>query len=346
MGACTCAEAQFDNNLAVNLSDFELKYPIGRGGFGRVWRVTSKKSGEKYAMKEMRKDLVVSRRSVPSIMNERRLLGILKHPLIVNLHFAFQDLKHLYLVVDLMSGGDFRYYMIRKPEIPEPNLKFLSACLLIGFEYLHSNNIVHRDIKPENLVFDQKGYVHITDFGIARMTNVDNTNITSGTPGYMAPEVLCGQNHGAGVDYFALGALLYECILHFRPYVGKSRKEIRDAVLARQASLKPSQCEGFSPALIDFVNKLIQRIPENRLGFHGVEEVKNHEVFNGFEWDKLIRKEVESPFKFDSEANFDYEHVNKKWSVIDEKVSNLNSQKLFAGYLYDGSIFMQKSQES
>jgi serum/glucocorticoid-regulated kinase 2 len=339
MGTCACAETQFDSSLAVNLSEFEIKYAIGRGGFGRVWRVTHKKTGQVYAMKEMRKDLVVSRRSVPSIMNERRLLGILKHPLIVNLHFAFQDMNNLFLVVDLMSGGDFRFYMIRKPDFDEGQLRFFAACLLSGFEYLHTNNIVHRDIKPENLVLDQKGYVHITDFGIARMTNSDNSNVTSGTPGYMAPEVLCAQDHRAPVDYFALGVILFEAAIHFRPYGGKVRKEIRDAVLAKQVQMKPCQVPHLSVDMVEFINQLIQRRPENRLGFKGVEEVKSHKVFEGFQWDQLLRKELESPFKFESESNFDYEHVTKQWDTVEEKITPLNSQKLFAGYLYDGSMF-------
>ncbi len=80
-------------------------------------------------------------------------------------------------------------------------------------EYLHSNGILHRDIKPENLVFDSKGYVRITDLGIARVWKEDNANETSGTPGYMAPEVMCKQNHGVAVDYYAVGVLTYELMM-------------------------------------------------------------------------------------------------------------------------------------
>jgi len=78
---------------------------------------------------------------------------------------------------------------------------------------LHSNGILHRDIKPENLVFDSKGYVRITDLGIARVWKEDNANETSGTPGYMAPEVMCKQNHGVAVDYYAVGVLTYELMM-------------------------------------------------------------------------------------------------------------------------------------
>ena len=129
------------------------------------------------------------------------------------------------------------------------------GCMILCLEYLHSKSILHRDIKPENLVFDEEGNIHIyqnlgymkvTDLGIARVWNPDNAKDTSGTPGYMgnkyiyyhqikiAPEVMCRQNHGVAVDYFAMGVIGYECMYGKRPYVGKTRKEIRDHILSKQ----------------------------------------------------------------------------------------------------------------
>jgi len=90
--------------------------------------------------------------------------------------------------------------------------------MLVGLEYLHLNNILHRDIKPENIVLQNNGYLRITDLGIARYRRKDNASDTSGTPGYMAPEVMCRQNHGFGVDYYAVGVIAYECMMGRRPY--------------------------------------------------------------------------------------------------------------------------------
>ena len=124
-------------------------------------------------------------------------------------------------------------------------------------EYIHSNEIIHRDIKPENLIFDSDGYLRITDFGIAKVWMPENLQDTSGTPGYMAPEVMCRQNHGIAADYFALGVIAYECMLGRRPYQGKTRKEIRDQILAKQALVKPQELpEGWSVDSIDFTNKV------------------------------------------------------------------------------------------
>jgi serum/glucocorticoid-regulated kinase 2 len=81
---------------------------------------------------------------------------------------------------------------------------------VLALEYIHDNNIIHRDIKPENLVLDERGYVRITDFGVAKLCERENSAETSGTPGYMSPEVMCGQNHTIAVDYFALGVMGFE----------------------------------------------------------------------------------------------------------------------------------------
>ena len=120
-------------------------------------------------MKEMQKLRVISKRSVHSVMNERKILEILRNSFIVNMHFAFQDRENLYLVLDLKNGGDLRYQLSKAKRFSEVQAKFFIACIVTGLEYIHSNGILHRDIKPENLVFDEKGYLHITDFGIARI---------------------------------------------------------------------------------------------------------------------------------------------------------------------------------
>lgn len=112
------------------------------------------------------------------------------------------------------------------------------ANMIIGLEYLHRNKIIHRDMKPENMVFDSEGYLRITDMGISRELREDNHQDTSGTPGYMSPEVICRKNHSYAADYFALGVMGYEFMLGRRPYVGKNRKEIRDQILAKQAMIK------------------------------------------------------------------------------------------------------------
>ena len=129
-----------------------------------------------------------------------------------------------------MSGGDLRYHICCRKRFSEEETRFFIGCIFLGLEYLHSVNIIHRDIKPENLVLDSEGrpmfylgYLRITDFGIAKEVRPDNSADTSGTPGYMAPEVMARQNHCFAVDYYALGVIAYELMIGRRPYPGRSR---------------------------------------------------------------------------------------------------------------------------
>ena len=351
MGNCATSGDGYDPTVTLTKSHFNLICCIGKGGFGKVWRVQHRSSKQIFAMKEMHKGRVINKRSVSSVMNERKLLAVLKHPFIVNMQYAFQDHDNLFLVMDLMPGGDLRFHIGRMKAFSEDQTKFFVSCVLTGLEYLHLNNVIHRDIKPENLVLDCKGYVRITDFGIARVTKSDNSYDTSGTPGYMAPEVMCKQSHGIAVDYFALGVLVYEFMMGRRPYNGRSRKEIRDAVVARQVQLRKTDIpDGWSVEAADFVNKLLWRKASNRLGFNGPHEVKNHAWLRDVQWQKIFEKTVDSPFKPETGDNFDYRIALQEWKDEDEldssQLQDTSVQELFDGYFFDvNRVQMAKPRE-
>jgi serine/threonine protein kinase len=213
------------------------------------------------------------------------------------MHYAFQDKCSLYIVTDLIEAGDLRYHMRSRKTFTEKEAKFLIACVIAGLEYMHANGVLHRDIKPENILMGEDGYCRITDMGISKMWAPDNANDTSGTPGYMAPEIMCRQNHSWAVDFYALGIIAYELMIGKRPYTGKDRKEIRDNVLKEQASIKKAMIpEGWSIEAADFINKLIQRKPANRIGLNGSEELKQHVWLKDFDWDALLEKRMEPAF--------------------------------------------------
>lgn len=130
---------------------------IGKGGFGKVWKVEDKKTGHFFALKEMSKAVILTKKSMESVINERELLTQLKHKFIVCMHQAFQDRENLYLVMELMTGGDLRYHICKKHRFTEQQTRFFAACIFSGLEFLHSKRVIHRDIKPENLVLDDKG---------------------------------------------------------------------------------------------------------------------------------------------------------------------------------------------
>ena len=346
MGNCNFRSETSETNsskvyLALSSNLFKINYAIGKGGFGKVWRVEHKRTKVNFALKEMEKTRIINKRSVLSVMNERRLLAMIRHPFIVNMQFAYQDREKLYLVMDLMPGGDLRYHIGKQRRFTEQQTRFFICCILCSLEYLHENAIIHRDIKPENLVLDYKGYVHLTDFGIARIWQPENKHETSGTPGYMAPEVICRQNHSYVSDYFALGVIVYEFMNGKRPYQGKSRKDIRDSILAKQVQIKPQDLPaGWSVEVCDFVNRLLQRKPHNRIGYSGIKEIKDHPWLTGVNWEALIQKKLPAPFIPITKDNFDQKQVNSEWQDEGEPVdlTLVSVQNLFAGYYYDASL--------
>ena len=317
----------FNTPSKITRNLFDFKYVIGRGGFGKVWKVAYKKTNNFYALKEMSKVKIIDKKSERSIMSERTLLSKLHHPFIVNMICAFQDYSYLYLVMDLLVGGDLRYHHCRCRKFSEEQTKFFMACIILALEYLHSHKVLHRDLKPENLVCDDKGYIRLTDFGVAKRYHSDNADETSGTPGYMSPEVLCAQNHAYPVDYFALGVIGYEFMLGFRPYQGKSRKEIKQAVLGKQVQIKGHEIPiGWSYEGADLINRLIQRKVSHRIGYGGISEIKAHPWFKGFDWEALYEKRMISPFVPKRGDNFD-----RSYCESEEKIGNETYER-YRGY--------------
>ena len=270
----------------------------------------------------MSKVKIIDRRSEISIMSERNLLSKLNHPFIVNMYFAFQDFCNLYLVMDLLTGGDLRYHIAHQKTFSEIQTKFFISNMLLALEYIHSQNIIHRDIKPENLVLESTGYLRITDFGVAKINEIDNSSETSGTPGYMAPEVILVQNHSFPSDFFALGIIGYEFMLGYRPYLGRGRKEIKHLIISKQAKLNIDEIpEDWSDESRDFINLLLQRKPKNRLGFNGVKEIKDHPWMNDINWELLIQKKLDAPYVPPShKENFDKKYCEGEDNVGEETI--------------------------
>lgn len=124
-----------EENMSKN--SFQILFPIGKGGFGKVWKVRCKRTGEIYAMKEMQKAKIINKKSVNSVMNERNLLAGLHHPFLVNMKSSFQDRENLYLVMDYLNGGDLRYHIGCRSKFTQQQTKFFLANIIISLQYLH-----------------------------------------------------------------------------------------------------------------------------------------------------------------------------------------------------------------
>eukprot|EP00347_Sterkiella_histriomuscorum_P008700 403344090 len=360
---------QATTNLAAKNS-YEKQYIVGQGGFSKVWKVQSKRHKQHvFALKEMSKAKIIARNTLSQILMEKNILSKLNSSFIVNMHAAFQDRDNLFLVLDYCQGGDLRY-QINQKQFNEVEAKFMVACLLEAVEYTHSQGVIHRDIKPENLVFDNNGYLLLTDFGIAREIPTllqSNTTIdfvdytspkqgiidTSGTPGYMSPEAMCKLPHTFVSDFFAIGVLVYELIMKHRPYNGKTKTELKERILAKQVMIKNYEVpDGWSQASAEFANLLLKRKPQDRLGYHfGVQELKDHPWFIGFDWKKLKTQKMKAPWVPPQGDNFrriirdffDGQFVHNEGDDMDvEEIQKIimkeEIQRLFKSYQYESNF--------
>ena len=324
----------------MNKNYFEFLYIIGRGGFGRVWKVKLKSTNDYFACKVMSKSKIIYRHSQDNIVSEKKILSKIHHPFIVNMYFSFQDFENLYLLIDFLSGGDLRYHISHKKPcvFNEIQTKFFISNIIIALEYIHNQKIIHRDIKPENLVMDLNGYIRLTDFGIAIINNKDNSKESSGTAGYMAPEVMLQQGHSYPADFFALGVIGYEFMIGHRPYNGRNRKQVKNSILSYQAKIKfNNKKKGWSENSRDFINRLLQRRPVKRLGYNGINELKNHLWLKDINWELLRKKKVRAPYiPKEGKDYFDKQYCQEEETKDNYKNAiNINEyQRIFQNYTF------------
>ena len=281
------------------MDDFKFIYVIGKGGYGKVWKVQDRITGRFYALKQMMKAKIILEGSETSVLRERIFLAQMHSPFIVNLLLSFQNHHNLFLLMELLTGGDLRFHLINYNfYFTETQVKFLLSNIILGLEYIHSKGIVHRDLKPENVIFNTQGYLKISDFGIACYKKKLDKKDDSGTPAYMAPETILGQKQDYSVDFYSLGVLAYELVKGRVPYDSNDREEIIEMMkegeidLKSDAKLKISNSNFF----LDFTTKLLRKNPKERLGYkNGEEELKKHSFFTGINWDLIQKMKFKSP---------------------------------------------------
>nr|CCA24295.1 ribosomal protein S6 kinase putative [Albugo laibachii Nc14] len=278
-----------------SLADFDIIKLIGRGACGRV-KLVRKNCGDDegtlYAMKAIKKKLVIQRGLVESTNIERQILDRIDHPYIATLRYAFQNDGKLYLLSQYYPGGSLLDQMRLARRFPEDRTKLYSAEVALALHHLHCNKIIYRDLKLENILVGSDGHVALTDFGMSKQNSSQNdrTSTFVGTYQMMAPEVYTGKPYSQAVDWWALGVLVYEMIDGGTPFNAKSNKLIRNRIVS--VDLKFSS--RFSCVAIDFVSRLLTKDEVTRLGSGpgGFEELKGHPWFEGLDWDLVMKKEV------------------------------------------------------
>ncbi|KAJ3598142.1 hypothetical protein NHX12_001656 [Muraenolepis orangiensis] len=294
--------------------DFDYLKCIGKGSFGKVLLAKHRTSGGCYAVKVLRKNVILKRKEQTHVMVERSvLLKGLQHPFLVGLHFSFQTTNLLYFVLDYVNGGDLFYHLRKDGSFPEPRAAFYAAEMATALGYLHSLDIVYRDMKPENILLDSEGHVMLTDFGLCKEgVAMDGTMHTfCGTPEYLAPEVLQGHTYGPTVDWWGLGTVLFEMLYGLPPFYSCSREEMFEQIVHAPLTL----AGGVSPAAQSLLTGLLERDCSKRLGRNDdLAEMQDHAFFMSINWEDLLGRRITPPFIPDVVGPCDVRYVDSEFT--------------------------------
>ncbi|GAU92421.1 hypothetical protein RvY_04504 [Ramazzottius varieornatus] len=291
----------FDADGAVGLDHFQILRAIGRGSFGKVCIVQKKDDKVMYALKYMNKKRTLQKASIRNVLREIDILINLDHPFLVNLWYTFQDEEDMFMVVDLLLGGDLRYHLDKQGKMSVPVVKQYICEIALALDYLQKKGIIHRDIKPENILLDEEGFVHITDLNIAAVMGPDvgqHATAISGTKPYMAPEVYdCVMDDFPGytfpVDWWSLGVTAYELLRGKRPYEIHSTTSISE-VRKMHRNQPVAWPTTWDTSLIELLSNLLALDPGERIS--NIARMSQEEFMADVNMDAILRRQVKPEF--------------------------------------------------
>ena len=317
------ARSSIDSTANISLDDFKTLKILGKGSFGKVYLVKNINTDKIYAMKVLDKQFVVQKKQISHTKTERIALEKLKHPFIVKLRYAFQDIKNLYFITEFLPGGELFFHLRKNSGYKEKEVKFYMSQVLLALEFMHNNNYIYRDLKPENIMIDREGNIKLTDFGLSKIMKPNETTHTMcGTAEYLAPEILFGQGYDKTCDWFSFGVVIFELFCGYHPFRSKNKK-IDPTIYLRKTYIPDKVGKDAK----DLIEKLFVNNPKKRLGYNSADEVKNHPFFKDIDFKKVLNKEYKPPFvpKLDSETDLKYfEQID---GVMPEEEKKENGEK-------------------
>ncbi|XP_029455270.1 protein kinase C delta type isoform X2 [Rhinatrema bivittatum] len=328
--------SSISSRLAVE--NFIFHKVLGKGSFGKVLLAELKGKNEYFAVKALKKDVVLIDDDVECTMVEKRVLALAwENPFLTHIYCTFQTKEHLFFVMEFLNGGDLMFHIQDKGRFDLYRATFYGAEIICGLQFLHTKGIIYRDLKLDNVMLDKEGHVKIADFGMCK-ENVFGENKAStfcGTPDYIAPEILQGQKYTFSVDWWSFGVLLYEMLIGQSPFHGDDEDELFESIRVDT----PHFPRWITKESKDILEKLFDRDPTKRLGVTG--NIRLHPFFKTINWTALEKKEVDPPFKPKVKSasdynNFDREFLSEKprLSYSDKNLIDSMDQSAFAGFSF------------
>ncbi|XP_052466706.1 rho-associated protein kinase 1 isoform X3 [Carassius gibelio] len=275
--------------LRMKAEDYEVVKVIGRGAFGEVQLVRHKDTRKVYAMKLLSKFEMIKRSDSAFFWEERDIMAFANSNWVVQLFYAFQDDRYLYMVMEYMPGGDL-VNLMSNYDVPEKWARFYTAEVVLALDCIHSMGFIHRDVKPDNMLVDKAGHLKLADFGTCMKVNKDGMvrcDTAVGTPDYISPEVLKSQGgdgyYGRECDWWSVGVFLYEMLVGDTPFYADSLVGTYSKIMNHKNALTFPDDSNISKDAKSLICAFLTD-REVRLGRNGVDEIKRHSFFKNDQW--------------------------------------------------------------
>ena len=327
----------------VKLEDFKILKVIGRGSFGKVCLVEYLPTNEIFAMKSLKKDILIEEEQIESTLLEKEILQNIDHQFLCKLIFYFQTEDRIFFVMPFLSGGELFQHLKKFKRFSEEMVRFYGAQIAIALQYLHDKKIIYRDLKPENILLDEKGYLCLVDFGMAKKLEYNKKALSfCGTPEYLAPEIIKGEGYDENIDWWSLGIILYEMICGVPPFYDDNLNKIYYLIQNTEVSFPHNIY--LSDDVKDIIFNLLKKDVKERLGYSsGIVEIKNHSFFKGINFQDIENKKIEAPFIPKIDNSTDVQNFDEIFTNEDLEMSYIqrNNMKIIKENQYKFEEFSQ-----